>query len=193
MKDPNYPEIKPLEPKPVTIDVNKTALMVLELSGYCDDPEYFCSPLIPGITELLEKARAAGILTIFTLPFPWKELPHGHVYKGFKRKPNELLIFVPGFDKFIGGELQTLLTLFNIDTLLLCGGKANMAVLYTATRGAQEYGYNIVIPVDGIAASTDYEKEYALFHLRAMPDKSLLKKFTYTTMDTISFGASEQS
>ena len=86
--------------------------------------------------------------------------------------------------------MQTLLNLFDIDTLLMCGGKANMAILYTATRGAQEYGYNIVIPVDGIAASTDYEKEYALFHLRAMPDKSLLKKFTYTKMNMISLGAS---
>jgi len=191
MKDPNYPEIKPLEPVPVTIDVNKTALLVLELSGYCDDPEYFCSPLIPGITKLLEEARAAGMLIAFTLPYPWKELPHGHVYKGLNRKPTELLIFVPGFDKFIGGQLQTLLNLYEIDTLLLCGGKSNMAVVYTATRGAQEYGYNIVIPVDGIAASTDYEQEYALFHLRAMPDRSLLKKFTYTKMDMISLSASD--
>jgi nicotinamidase-related amidase len=191
MKDPNYPEIKPIEPKATTINVKKTALLVLELSGYCDDPEYFASPVIPGITALLEKARAAGILIVFTLPRPWKELPHGHVYTGLKRKPSELLLFAPGFDKFMGGELLALLNLYDIDTLLMCGCKANMAVLYTATRGAQEYGYNIVIPVDGIAASTDYEKEYALFHLTAFPDKSVLKKFTYTTLDAISFKASE--
>ena len=79
MKDPSAPEVKPIEPKPVTINTEKSALLVLELSEYCADPEYFATPMVPGITKLLEKARAAGILIVFTIPEPFLGTPYGKV------------------------------------------------------------------------------------------------------------------
>jgi nicotinamidase-related amidase len=186
MKDHTAPEVKPIEPKPVTINSGKSALLVLELSQYLEDPEYFAAPLVPGVTRLLEKARVAGILIVFTIPHPFKGTPQGHVYSGFKRRPHEPLFFPPSFDKFSDGQLQSLLGLYDIDTLIMTGCKANMAVLYTATRAVTQYKYNIVIPIDGIAATTDYEKEYTLYQFRAYPDGSP-QRFTYTTLDTISF------
>jgi nicotinamidase-related amidase len=186
MKDPYYPEIKPIEPQPVTLDSERSALLVLELSDLCADPEYFAAPLVPGITKLLDKARAAGILTVFTVPHPFKGKPHGKVFSGFQRRPSEALFFPPGFDKFAGGQLQSLLSLYDIDTLLMIGCKANMALLYTATRAVTEYHYKVVIPVDGIEASTDYEKEYSLFHFRAYPG-GVTEFFTFTKLDMISF------
>ena len=72
MKDPTAPEIKPIEPKPVTINAEKSALLVLELSEWCADPEYMAAPLVPGVTRLLERARTAGILIAFTIPERWK-------------------------------------------------------------------------------------------------------------------------
>lgn len=190
MKDPYYPEIKPIDPKPIMINAEKSALLVLELSELCADPEYFAAPLVPGIMALLEKARAAGILTIFTIPHRWRGEPHAKVYSGLKRRPSEALFFPPGFDKFAGGELQSLLSLYDIDTLLMTGCKANMSVLYTSTKAVTEYNYHIVIPVDGITATTDYEKEYALFQLRAFPGK-VTEHFTFTMLDMISFQAGE--
>jgi len=186
MKDPYYPEIKPIEPQPVTIDRKRGALLVLELSELCADPTYFAAPLVPGITKLLEKARAAGTLIIFTVPHPFKGEPHGKVFSGFQRRPSEALFFPPGFDKFAGGQLQTLLSLYDIDTLLMTGCKANMAILYTATRAVTEFNYKVVIPVDGIAASTDYEKEYSLFQFRAYPG-GVTESFTFTMLDRINF------
>lgn len=186
MKDPTAPEIKPIEPKPVTINAEKSALLVLELSQFCSDPEYFAAPLVPGITGLLEKARTAGMLIIFTIPLIWKGQPHGQVYSGLKRRPSEALIFAPGFDKFGAGELQRLLDFYEIDTLLMTGCKANMALLYTATRAVTEYNYDIVIPVDGIAATTDYEKEYTLYQFRAFPG-GFPQRFTFTKLDMVSF------
>lgn len=186
MKDPTKPEIKPIEPKPVALNAYHTAFLVLELSQYVEDPEYFAAPLVPGVSRLLEKARAAGVLTIFTVPLPFKGTPHGQVYTGFQRKPCEAVFYPPGFDKFSGGQLQTLLGLYEIDTLLIVGCKANMAIMLTATRAASEYNYDVVIPVDGIAAPTEYELEYTLYEFRAYP-AGVPKKFTFTKMDMINF------
>ncbi len=190
MKDHTAPEIKPIEPKPVTVDAGKSALLVLELSQYLEDPEYFAAPLVPGVTGLLERARAAGVLIVFTVPHPFKGTPHGRVYSGFDRRPHEPVFFPSGFDKFSDGQLQGLLGLYDIDTLIMTGCKANMAVLYTATRAVTQYKYDVVIPVDGIAATTEYEKEYTLYQFRAYPDGSP-RRFTYTTLDAISFKAAE--
>ena len=186
MKDPTAPEIKPIEPKPVTLNTEKSALLVLELSEYCADPEYFAAPLVPGVAKLLEKARAAGVLIVFTIPRGFIGQPHGKVYSGFERKPSEPCFSPPYFDKFSDGKLQTLLSLYDIDTLVMTGCKANMAILYTASRAATEYNYNVVIPVDGIAATTDYEKEYTLYQFRAYPG-GFPERFTFTTLDMISF------
>lgn len=186
MKDPTKPEIKPIEPQPVTLNAQKTALLVLELSQYLDDPEYFAAPLVPGVSRLLENTRTAGVLTVFTVPLPFKGTPHGQVYSGFHRRPCEPVFYPPAFDKFGGGQLQSLLSLYEIDTLIMTGCKANMAILITATRAVSEYNYNVVIPVDGIAAVTDYEKEYTLYEFRAYPG-GFIRKFTFTKLDMISF------
>lgn len=190
MKDPTAPEIKPIEPKPVTINTEKSALLVLELSQLLEDPEYFAAPLVPGISKLLERARAAGILIVFTIPHVWKGKPHGQVYSGFKRSPREPVFFPPGFDKFAGGQLQSLLSLYDINTLIMTGCKANMSLLYTATKAVTELNYDIVIPVDGIAATTDYEKEYTLYQFRAYPG-GFPQRFTFTKLDMISFQSGE--
>jgi len=186
MEDPSAPEVKPIEPKPVTINTKKSALLVLELSEYCADPEYFGATLVPGVTRLLEKARAAGILIVFTIPHPFQGTPYGKVYSGFERKDSEPCFYPPAFDKFCDGKLQTLLSLYEIDTLVMTGIKANMAILYTATRAVTEYNYKVVIPVDGIAVLTDYEKEYTLYQFRRYP-AGYPESFTFTNLDTISF------
>ena len=186
MKDPTAPEVKPIEPKSVIIDTEKSALLVLELSQFLEDPEYFAAPLIPGITKLLEKARAAGILIIFTIPGPWKGKPHGHVYSGFERRPSEPVFFPHTFDKFADGKIQGLLNLYTVNTLIMVGCKANMALLYTASRAATELNYDIVIPIDGIAATTDYERDYTLYQFRRYPG-GFPKRFTFTKIDMISF------
>jgi nicotinamidase-related amidase len=186
MKDPTAPEIKPIEPKPVTINTERSALLVLECSPHLDDPENFGAPLVPGITKLLDRARAAGILIVFTLPLPWKGKPHGQVYSGFKKRPCEPILFPPGHDKFAEGQLQSLLSLYDVNILLITGVKANMSVLYTATTAARRFNYDIIIPVDGIAATTDYEKEYTFYQLRAFPG-GMPERFTFTKLDMISF------
>ncbi len=174
--------------EPVTVTTEKTALLVLEISQLAADPEYPAHRLLPGITKFLGRARAAGIPIAFTIPSTWKGKPYAQVYSGFEKRPSEALFFPSGFDKFSSGEIQSLLKLYDIDTLIMTGCRSNVALLYTATRAAQEFKYKVVIPIDGIAAPTDYEQQYALFHFTVLPGEAP-QHFTFTMLDMISFQA----
>ncbi len=177
-------ELKVPQPKPVTIDVDKTALLVLELSELCADPEYPAHSLIAGITNLLDRARSAGMLIIFTIPHSFMGQAYGNVYSGFERRPSEPLFFPSSFDK-LSGDVQTVLKLSNIEALLMVGQRSNIALLHTATKAAADFGYMVIIPVDGIAANTDYEKEYGLIHFTLLPRGA--ERFTFTSLDMLSF------
>ncbi len=61
-----------------------------------------------------------------------------------------------------------------------------MAILYSASKTTTVYNYNIVITVDGMISTAEYENEYTLYQFRAYPNGSY-KPFTYTKLDTISF------
>ena len=172
--------------EPVVITADKAALLVLDLSQRCADPEQACHRLVPKITSFLDRARAAGIPVIFTISAFLKGTPDGQVYSGFKRRPAEAVIFPDGFDKFTGGELQSLLRLYDIETLIVTGYRSNIAVLYTATTAARELNYNVIIPIDGIAALTDYEQQYSLFQFTVLPGGAA-QRFTFTTLDKINF------
>ena len=186
MKDPTAPEVKPIEPKPIVLDINTTALLVLELTDLCADPEYMAAPIVAGVGKLLDKARSAGVLVVFTVPPIFQGKPYGDVYSGFKRRSSEAVFVPQGFDKFSSGQIPSLLGLYDIKTLIMTGCKANMAILYTATTAAVYHHYDIVIPVDGIAATTEYEKEYTLYQFRRYPDV-YTQQFSFTMLDMISF------
>lgn len=172
--------------QPVTITTEKSALLVLDLSENCADPNHPSHRLVPGMSKFLDKARAAGALVIFTISARRKGKPEEQVYSGFKRRPSEAVIFPDGFDKFTGGELQSLLELYeDIDTLIITGCRSNICVLHTATKAARELNYNVVIPIDGLAALTDYEQQYTLYHFTVLPRAA--QRFTFTTLDMISF------
>jgi len=76
--------------------------------------------------------------------------------------------------------VHTLLKLHGIETLLMVGQRSNIALLYTGTKAATDLDYNVVIPIDGIAANTDYEKEYGLIHFTLLPRGA--ERFTFTTL-----------
>ena len=181
---PIITDLKMPQPKPVTLNVEKTALLVMELSELCADPNYPAHKLNPGITKLLDRARAAGMLIVFTIPHGYKGQPYGQVFSGFKRRPSEPLFFPFSLDK-LSGDVHTLLKFHGIETILIVGQRSNMALLYTGTKAASDLDYNVVIPIDGIAANTDYEKEYGLIHFTLVPRGA--ERFTFTTLDMISF------
>jgi len=172
--------------EPVTVTTEKSALLVLDLSQLCADPEQACHRLVPGMTRFLDRARAAGVPIIFTISAGLKGKPVGQVFSGFKRRPSEAVLFPDGFDKFASGELESLLRLYEVDTLIITGYRSNISVLNTATKATRELHYKVAVPMDGIAALTDYEEQYTLFHLANLPGGSA-DRFTFSKLDMISF------
>lgn len=97
---------------------------------------------------------------------------------------SEPVIYPDGFDKFTGGELQSYLNLYDVDTLIITGYRSNISVLNTATKATRELGYKVIIPMDGITAKTDYEQKYTLFHFTVLPIQAA-ELFTFTMLDMI--------
>jgi nicotinamidase-related amidase len=141
---------------------------------------------MPVLPEFLDKARAAGVPIIYSVSASAKGTPLGEVASPLKRKESETVIYPDGFDKFLGGELQTLLKEKGAKTLVITGSSTNSAVLYTATTAARMFRYNIVIPMDGVNASGKYEQEYSMHQFTVMPSNAN-KLFQFTNLGMITF------
>jgi len=174
------------KPKAVIVDITKTALLVLDGSQRWTDPTMACHKLVPGVSKFLDRARRAGLPVIFTISARKKETPDGEVCSDLNRRLSEPVIYPDGFDKFTGGELQAFLGLYNIDTLIMTGYRSNISVLYTATKAARELKYNVVIPMDGIATTSEYEQQYTLYQFTVLPTQAS-RRFSFTTLDEIQF------
>jgi nicotinamidase-related amidase len=170
----------------VTLDGKSTAVLVLDLSSRCHDPKQICSKLMPAMGEFLEKARAASVPIIYSVSLSAKGTPLGEVATPLKRKEGEAVIYPDGFDKFLGGELQTLLKEKGAKTLIITGSSTNSTVLYTATTAARIHRYNIVIPMDGSNADRQYEQEYSIHQFTVMPSNAN-KLFQFTNLALITF------
>jgi nicotinamidase-related amidase len=178
---PNRPEAKPL-----TLDGKTTAVLVLDLSTRCHDAKEVCSKLMPILPEFLDKARAAGVPIVYSVSASAKGTPLGEVASALKRRENEPVIYPDGFDKFMGGELQTLLKERGIKTVIVTGASTHSAVLYTATTAARMHRYNVVIPLDGAVTTSKYEQEYSMHQFTVLPSNAN-KQFQFTNLALITF------
>ena len=170
----------------VTIDVSKTALLILDGSQRWGNPELACHKLGPPMKEFLDRAREAGLPIIYSISARQKGKPEGQVYSLLERRPSEPVIYPDGFDKFAGGEMQAFLGLYGAETLIITGYRSNICVLHTAVKATRELNYRVIIPIDGMAAKTDYEQEYTLFHFTVLPAQAA-ELFTFTKLAMISF------
>lgn len=174
------------EPMPVEVDRRTTALLVLDLSARCDDPELTCHALLPGVAGFLEKARAAAILNVFSVSASQRGTPMEKVARLLERREDEPVIYPDGFDKFTGGELQRILEPRGIKTLIITGSASNVAVLYTATAAARIHGYEIIVPVDGVNARSQYAHDYSLYQLSVLPG-GVYKRIRFSKLAMITF------
>src|SRR6476660_1407117 len=178
---PNRPE-----PKPVMLDSKSTAILVLDLNARCDDPKQVCSKITAPLGDFLDKARAAAVPIIYSVSATAKGKPIGELAAPLRRKESETVIYPDAFDKFYGGELQAFLKDKGAKTLIITGSATNNAVLYTATTAARMHRYSIVIPMDGVNASSRYEQEYAIHQFTVLPSEAN-KLFQFTNLSMISF------
>jgi nicotinamidase-related amidase len=178
---PNRPK-----PKPVSLAVNETAIVVLDLSVRCHDPKEVCSKLMKPLGNFLERARARSVPIIYTISAHTRGTPMQEVALPLKRRDTEPVIYPDAFDKFFGGELQGFLSERQVKNLVVVGSLTNVAVLYTSSAAGRVYGYEVVLPLDGVNAHSKYEHEYAIHQFTILP-RDTNKKFHFTKLSQIRF------
>ncbi len=178
------------KPKPATVNIYKTAVLVLDASRRWGNPDLPCNRLVPAIPKFLDRCREVGLPIIYSVSFRNKGKPAGQLYSGLNRRACEPIIYPDGFNKFTSGEMQSYLTLFDVETLIISGYRSNISVLNTATHATRELLYKVIIPIDGMTSISDYEQEYTLFHFTVLPSQAA-DLFTFTMLDMIRFSESK--
>jgi nicotinamidase-related amidase len=147
----------------VKIDPSTTALLTLDfVKQTCGGPR--CIAVLPAAGKLVQAARTNKVLVIYsTIP------------GGTMADTNPAVAPLPGDpsvqsgpDKFLGTDLQQILTQKGIKTVIVTGVSANGAVLYTASHAAL-LGYNVIVPVDVIAAENPYAEQYVVWNFTSAP------------------------
>ncbi len=171
-------------PVEVTVDAKTTGLLVLDLNARCEDSKEPCHKLVEPVARFLTRAREAGIFIAYTAADRYEGTPLERMPTAFQHREDEPVIFPAAFDKFYGGQLHHLLTARDLKTLIVAGASSNQAVLYTATAAVRPFGFDVIIPVDGIIARGDYEQEFTLHQFTILPGGAA-EKFTISRFDLI--------
>lgn len=171
-------------PQPVQLDPQSTALLVLDLSRRCDDSRLPCHKILRSVAEFTRRVRDAGVFIAYTVIKGQKGRPEGVLPEIFDPRPEEPVFYTDSYSKFHGTELHDALRKRGIKTIIVTGSAANVACLYTATDAAQHFGYEVVVPCDGVVSWTEYEHDYALFQLSVLPGGTS-KKFRFTKLELI--------
>lgn len=136
------------DPVAVTLDPGSTAIIVNDVTEQQCLPQPTCTgTMVPALVSLLARARAAGVLVIFSTP-------GSPLLPELGQEPGEPLI--PGFgqDRFFSTAMDDTLRARGITTVIIAGWRSNGSVLYTAfAAGIRRY--TVVVPVDATSAGTE--------------------------------------
>ncbi|MDF2957978.1 MAG: Nicotinamidase-related amidase [Candidatus Alkanophagales archaeon MCA70_species_1] len=78
------------------------------------------------------------------------------------------------YSAFFGTDLDLYLRERDIVTLIVTGVVTNICVLHTAADAVM-HGYAVVVPEDCVAATSDYEQEYGLRHMKSVLNAKITK------------------
>lgn len=164
----------------VSLPAGQTALIVVDMQNDFVEPEGTlfvpdAQATVPNIRRLLEKARAAGVKVVYTQDWhpegdPEFDIWPRHVVHGtwgaqiideLKPHPGDTVLQKVRYDGFYGTQLEHLLHLWGIKSVVIVGTVANICVLHTAGSAALRW-YKVVLPEDGTSALTPFDKESAL-------------------------------
>src|SRR5215204_286127 len=130
---------------------------------------------IPPIRRLLELARGAGLQVVFPQDTHNDGDPEWEIWGEHCRErswgwqvvddlaahEDEATVRKPRYDAFYGTQLEHMLRLWGVDTLIICGTVANICVHYTAASAAMRW-FNVVVPKDCISSFNDFDMEASL-------------------------------
>ncbi len=164
----------------VRVDPERTALVVIDMQndlvqrgGSLLVPD--AAATIPAIRRLLELARASRMRVVYSQDTHRQGDPEWEIWPEHCREGSwgwEIVAeLAPGvddtvlrkarYDAFYGTQLDDILRLWGVDTLVICGTGANTGVHYTAASAALRW-YAVVIPRDAISALEPFDLEASL-------------------------------
>jgi len=162
-------------PAPARLEAASSAVLVLDLTTPAEGSNPLHQTILPRLAEFLKRARTASVPIIFTGARTQLGQP---VEPALERREHEPLLYPDAFDKFKPGELLPLLTKVGAREVVITGGAANMAVMYTATAAARDHHLQVYIPLDGVYSHDAYRYEYALYQLTVLPGSTIPPRFT---------------
>ena len=89
-----------------------------------------------------------------------------------------------GLDKFYKTNLEQILKDKGIQTVILVGTSTEGLIIYTGGAAATR-GFNVVVPIDGMASADAYAEQYGAWHMTHAPIVS--SKVTLTRTGMIKF------
>lgn len=175
VKTPAAPEIKP-----VTADPKTTALIMGDFMNQSCAKRPRCVAALPAVKKLLGQARAAKVAVIYsTIP----NTTAADIMPEVVPAADEPSV-TSGVDKFFKTNLDQILKDKGIQTIILVGTSAEGLVTYTGGEAALR-GFNVVVPVDGMASVEAFAEQYVAWHMTHAPIIS--PKVTLTRTDMIKF------
>jgi len=174
--------------KPVTVDPQTTALLLLDFNGAQDptkgpcnsDTKPRCLASLPKVRTLLDGARENHVYVVYSVGGSGTANDIATAIAPNAGEP----VVKSGPDKFVGTKLASLLREHAIRTVIVTGTAAEGAVLDTATDAALQ-GMNVIVPVDGMSSTDLYAEQYVAWHFVHAPGVSA--KTTLTESSQIKF------
>jgi nicotinamidase-related amidase len=76
-------------------------------------------------------------------------------------REDEATVRKPRYDAFYGTQLEHMLRLWGVDTVIICGTVANICVHYTASSAAMRW-FKVIVPKDCISSFNNFDLEASL-------------------------------
>ena len=156
----------PPELKVIDVDPKDTAPLILDIQNQnCNAKRRpRCVASVLKIKELLVRARKEEAAVVYSLT---RNADTSDIIEDVAPVEGEPVV-KSGVDKFFNTSLDEILEGKNVKTVIVVGTSAHGAVLHTAT-GAASRGYKVIVPVDGMSASSKYPEQYTAWHLVNAP------------------------
>lgn len=170
--------------KPAIIDPAKTALLLFDFTTQTCSVERRprCAANMQGLAKLLADARARNMYVVYSVATA--NTSRTDIMPEIAPREGELVLPSLGPDKFIGSDLEKDFKARGITTLILNGTAAHTTVLHTGASAALR-GFDVVVPVDGMASNDSFTEAYTAWHL--VNAARVMTKVTLTSVRMISF------
>lgn len=164
----------------VALDPARTALVIVDMQNdFVHEGGALqvasAAATLPAIARLLALARDSAMRVVFSQDTHgpgdrefgiWPEhclrgTPGWEIVDELAPRDGELVVRKVRYDAFYGTELDHMLRLWDVDTLLLCGTVANICVHYTAASAALRW-YDVVVVKDAVSAVEPCDLEFSL-------------------------------